>query len=225
MTQLEQEVGLDAYTIFGYALRSPYTKETYFRRLRRFFDFIDLDLRADFAHRCNLFANKAIKDPNWAFITILRFLQFHKERVELKEITAGTLRNLFKTIKSFCEITDVTIPWKKISRGLPRSKRCADDRAPTIEEILKIIEYPDRRIKPIVYMMASSGIRVGAWDYLKWKHIVPMMKDGSVVAAKVLVYADEPDEYFTFITPEAYRSLESWIKFRESSADIHSREK
>jgi hypothetical protein len=35
----------------------------------------------------------------------------------------------------------VTIPWKKISRGLPKGKRYADDRAPTIYEIRKIIEY------------------------------------------------------------------------------------
>ncbi|MGE5821488.1 MAG: hypothetical protein ACM31M_02750 [Nitrososphaerota archaeon] len=34
------------------------------------------------------------------------------------------------------------IPWKKITRRLPRVKRYADDRAPTIEEIRKIIEYP-----------------------------------------------------------------------------------
>jgi hypothetical protein len=70
----------------------------------------------------------------------------------------------------FCEVTDIIIPWKKITRGLPRGKRYADDRAPTIEEICKIIEYPDRRIKPIVYTMTSSGIRVGAWDHLKWDH-------------------------------------------------------
>jgi hypothetical protein len=67
-----------------------------------------------------------------------------------------------QVIKTFCEVTDVMIPWKKITRGLPRVKRYADDRAPTIEEIGKIIEYPDRRIKPIIYTMATSGIRLGA---------------------------------------------------------------
>jgi hypothetical protein len=34
------------------------------------------------------------------------------------------------------------IPWKKITRRLPRVKRYADDRAPTVKEIRKIIEYP-----------------------------------------------------------------------------------
>jgi hypothetical protein len=33
-----------------------------------------------------------------------------------------------------CEISDLSIPWKKISRGRPRGRRYADDRAPTIEE-------------------------------------------------------------------------------------------
>jgi hypothetical protein len=56
---------------------------------------------------------------------------------------------------------------KKISRGIPRSRKFADDRAPTLEEIQKITEYPDRRIKAIVCTMTSSGIRVGACDFLK----------------------------------------------------------
>ena len=87
-------------------------------------------------------------DSSQAFRNILKFLQSQKERVERKEITASTLRNYVKTIKMFCDVTDITIQWKKITRGLPKGKRYADDRAPTLEEIHKIIEYPDRRMKP-----------------------------------------------------------------------------
>jgi hypothetical protein len=83
----------------------------------------------------------------------------------------------------------------------------ADDKAPTLEEIRKIVEYPDRRVKPIFYTKVSSGIRLGAWDYLKWGHITKL--DG---AAKMHVYAGEEEEYFTFITSEAYNALEECFR-------------
>jgi hypothetical protein len=67
----------------------------------------------------------------------LEFVLQEKKRVEKKEITGGTLRNSVKTIKTFCEVTDIMIPWKKITRGLPRVKRYADDRAPTIEDTME----------------------------------------------------------------------------------------
>jgi hypothetical protein len=54
------------------------------------------------------------------------------------------------------------INWKRIIRGVPSGRKAANDRAPTLEEIRKLSEYPDRRIKPIVYIMASSGIRIGS---------------------------------------------------------------
>jgi integrase len=139
-------------------------------------------------------------------------LQVYKERVERKEITGATIRNYVKSIKLFCEMNDILIPWKKITRGLPRGRKYAEDRAPTIEEIRKIIEYPDRRIKAIVFTMASSGIRVGAWDYLQWRHITPIERNGQVIAAKIIVYAGSEEEYFSFITPEAYHELCKWIR-------------
>ena len=97
------------------------------------------------------------------------------------------MRNHQKAIKSFCETTHVIIQWKKVTKGLSRGKIFADDRAPTLEGIGKITEYPDRRIKSIVYVMASC-IRVGAWDYLKWGHITPIAdkeNDQTIIAAKI----------------------------------------
>jgi hypothetical protein len=63
-------------------------------------------------------------------------------------------------------MNDLVFNRKKITRGMPRVRQVANDRAPTKEEIQKLIEYPYRRIKPIVCTMASSGIRIGARDYL-----------------------------------------------------------
>src|SRR5215217_8401870 len=40
------------------------------------------------------------------------------------------------------------------------------------------------------------------------------MKNGKIIAAKVIVYAGEDDQYFTFITAEAYTTLELWMKYR-----------
>jgi hypothetical protein len=211
---LGEQENMDPYTTFVYGIRSPYTKESYLRRLRGFFDGIDLGRDKTFQERCNIFVHKGRADPNWAFNNIIIFLHYQKVRVEKKEITAGTLHNYVKTLKMFCEITDIAIPWKKITRGLPKGRRYADDRAPTTEEIHKIIEYPDRRMKPIIFTMASSGIRVGAWDYLRWSHVSPIIKDDKLLAARINVYAGEDDEYFTFITPEAYLSLEAWMRYR-----------
>lgn len=77
------------------------------------------------------------------------------------------------------------------ARGLPKFRRHADDRAPKLEEIQKICEYPDRRIKAIVYTMASLGIRLGAWDYFRWGNVQPILQEGNVIAAKIIVYAGD----------------------------------
>ena len=57
-------------------------------------------------------------------------------------------------------MSDISIPWRKMTRRLPKILRYADDRAPTIEEIQQLCGYPDLRIKGIVY----NGIfRDKAW--------------------------------------------------------------
>jgi hypothetical protein len=105
------------------------------------------------------------------------------------EIAESTISNYYKAAKLFCEMNDLTLNWKKISRGIPQGRHAANDRAPTMEELKKLIGYPDRRIKPIVCLMVSSGIRIGCFDTLRWKDISPIQnKSGDVVAAKLIVY-------------------------------------
>jgi hypothetical protein len=127
------------YLMFKYAIKTEITRKYYERRLKKFFDFIEFEIAdKSIEYRCNKFAEKTKDNTNWALSQIIRFLQYQKERVETKEITAGTLKNFVKSLKVFCEMADISIPWKKITRGLPNARQSANDRAPTVEEIRKL---------------------------------------------------------------------------------------
>jgi hypothetical protein len=105
------------------------------------------------------FISNARIDPQWAQQSLMSFIEFQKERVARGEIAESTITNYYKTTKLFCVMNDLLLNWKKISRGLPIGRRAANDRAPSIEEIRKLIDYPDRRLKAIVFTMISSGIQ------------------------------------------------------------------
>ena len=116
----------NAYSLFLYGVRSPVTRDYYLRRLRIFFNHIDLLSGETMDKRCQFFAEYARTNPNLVINDIIRFLQFQRDRVERKEIVGSTLKNFVKPLKLFCEMSDIPIPWKKITRGLPKVKRYAD---------------------------------------------------------------------------------------------------
>lgn len=67
--------------------------------------------------------------------------------------------------------------------------------------------------------MVSNGIRLGAFDSIQWKHISPIVENEEVIAAKLVVYPGDSEEYFTFMTPEAYNSLREWMDYRAAHGE------
>jgi len=184
-----------------------------------FLDFIQL--KGDLEEQTKILVAKSKQDSNSVQVNFMKFIEYNKEKIASGEKAAGTIVNYYRAFKLFCDMNDIHLNWKKISKGLPRAKKTSNDRAPTIDEIRKLIAYPDRRIKSIVFVMCSSGIRLGAWDYLKWKHVIPQYDNkGEILAAKLIVYDGEPEQYYTFLTPEAYASLKDWMDFRASFGEV-----
>jgi hypothetical protein len=69
----------NAYLLFVYAIRSQITRDYYLRRLKVFYNYLNLKPEQTIEKRCNYFAYKGTNDPNWVFHGIIRFLQFQKE--------------------------------------------------------------------------------------------------------------------------------------------------
>ena len=68
---------------------------------------------------------------------------------------------------------------------------------------------------------------------MKWKPISPKKNGkGKIIAAKMIVYPGDREEYFSFITDEAYETLKEWMDFRMSFGEqkykkqhIHNRDR
>jgi integrase len=197
----------DSVKIFREAVRSDETWKTYERRFHHFLEWL--------GESPDGFVKHAKQDKAWAEKKIFDYIILNKERVKRGEIGDGSVCNAVKPIRLFADMNDVLLNWKKINRTLPSKRRSANDRAPTLDELRKLLRFPDLRVEVIVLFTCSSGIRVGAWDGLKLKHLKPIERDGVLVACKVTVYANESEEYATFITPEAYRAVENYVHFRQ----------
>jgi hypothetical protein len=95
---IEQESTLlsDAYSVFLYAMNSPVTRDRYTTRLKQFFSFIEIEGNVE--DQCRTFIEKSNEDNQFAFRSIISFLQTQKARVDRKEITGSTIRNYLKAI-------------------------------------------------------------------------------------------------------------------------------
>lgn len=203
-------------------IRSHITKKNYIGMLKQFFDYVGVSGNT-VEEQGQAFLEKAKTEnnsnnnnnPYWAEDIILNFIESQKQ-----QIAPSTVRTLFWPVKAFCEAHErdlqLKIDWKRLSRILPEAQSySSNDRMPTVEKICKLVEFHDKRIKPLVYVMCSSGIRLGAWEYLRWKHVSPIKNDkGEIIAAKLMVYPGCKEQYYTFMSPEAYNALQDWMNYR-----------
>ena len=192
---------------------SDATKESYCKKLAHFIEFSKITP--------DKFLQTATKNPKAVQHMMIDYIENRKSKV-----SGSTLNQSKAALKHFFEMNDVDdgINWSKISKMIPRSKRTGSDRAPTTEEIRYMMDSADIRIKCVILTCASSGIRVGAFEGMVWGDVYPISNDDDndnnnnkeIVAAKLIVYRGDVEEYITFVTPECYSVLLQYKSLREA---------
>ena len=155
------------------------------------------------------FLEDAQKQPKLVSYFLMDWLSKNQEKY-----SQNTLRTMIVSLKSLADFADVQgINWKKIKSGLAPYRQ-SKDREVLLEEMCKIYSSGDQRLRFLLSLFWSAGIRVGAIPYLRVKDLVE--KDGYGI---LTIYAGELEEYKTFCTPEAVHNWHVYKTFREMNGE------
>ncbi|HKZ40706.1 MAG TPA: hypothetical protein VJ044_07070, partial [Candidatus Hodarchaeales archaeon] len=130
-----------------------------------------------------------------------------------------TIRIFKVALRLFLSMNDCDkLNWVRIGKIIPPVRRHGSDRAPTFDELKKILDNCELRMKCVVLLLLSSGVRVGAFEWLRWRDVEPV-KLGKFEFAKITVYHGENEEYYSFVTPECYKYLLDYKVLREQTGE------
>jgi integrase len=219
-----------SYQLFKSAVRSEKTLSIYKNELWHFCDFVKMNTeeivsKYGSGNCCNGDVNvnecRRANDNNEPPLKLQQKIEDYVLRIHTRiknnELKTATTQAMVSPIKLFCEMNDIILNWKKISRLLPRVEKNAKDEAYTREQIKNMLEYSDLRTKIPILFMASSGMRLGGFIGLTDGCITPLYDEkgnNKLLTAHVVVYKGTPDQYDTFISPEAWTIYEQYRKLR-----------
>src|SRR5690349_13608797 len=122
---IENENYDSAFFRFIYALKAPETKRQYPKRLEVFLDYLKLQGNT-IEEKANRFYDYALENPKAFQNRLLNYIEHHKKRATLGEISESTVPNYYKPIKLFCDMNDIIINWKIVTRGIPKGRHASE---------------------------------------------------------------------------------------------------
>jgi len=198
-----------AWSNFCNGFRSEETRRSYSKKLMDFLRFAGLNPSDVVAI--------AIYEPKKLEHLLLQYIQELRGR----GLSGSTIRQHFQSIRHFLVMNDAenSIGWSKLSKLMPKAKKIGLDRAPTKEEIRRLLQHADIRMKALILLLVSSGVRIGSVEHLRWRHVSEVLHNGKRFARLVVPWSKGDVSYITFITPEAYETLLEYKRVRESEGE------
>jgi len=185
------------YELFFDSIRSEETRDKYSAYLRKYFEITGTEIP--------LSGNSIIGEKQDSKVISDQIIDFiNKMKKEGKAY--GAIHNYVTVILSFYKIYDVVLNIAKIRKFMPEQRKVKKGgRGYKHEEIQKLLEIADERMRAVILLLCSSGCRIG---------VIPLLRVGSLQDRKLIVYESTKDEYYTFISLECKKAVDAYIDMR-----------
>jgi integrase len=131
--------------------------------------------------------------------------------ISLKErgCKRSTIANYVKPVIGVRNVNDIILNTSKINRFIPPNVRNKKTRPYSASEIQKLLDIADERMRCVILLASSSGLRNGA---------IPDLSIGSCEPVqdlyKISVYEGEPEAYVPYCTSECRKAIDVYLEMR-----------
>ena len=184
--------------LFLESIKSEETRRVYIAYLKKWFDYLDKKNITLQLH----------SNPNKIEQKIIDFVISMKEQSK----SFSAIHNYVSAVIKFYTINDVLLNSGKIYRFMPDKKKSNRDRAYTHEEIHKLLDIADERMRTVILLLSSTGMRIGAIPDLRLRSLEKVGFDNLY---KITIYEGFNEEYVTYCIPECTTAIDNYLKMRE----------
>lgn len=135
--------------------------------------------------------------------------------IRKRELSTSAMNGFIYAIKHFYEMNDIdlgSLAWKKLKKFMGEETEKHEDRAYTREEIQTLLNFSDIKLKAIVLLLSSTGMRIGALGTMLKSHLEDK---GNCYGIKVYKGCKGGGKYLIWCSPEARKALEDYFQYRE----------
>ena len=186
---------LRSLKIFEHSIRSDQTRETYKYMLEKFRKWATVNNLDELLQADQKSIQRLIED----------YVMYLKGKISPNSFTPQ-----LAPVILFFQVNDINLNLIKIKKMYPETVKKSGYGAYSREDIQSMLENTNKkRTKAIIHVLASTGCRAGALTGLKMKDIEDYENCKSI-----LFYADDKEEYYGFLTPEASKALGDYFEER-----------
>lgn len=127
-------------------------------------------------------------------------------------LSSGIIRVRLAAIKLFYDMNKVVLSWRIINKTIGEQTKKFKDRPYKSDEIRIILDKADIRLKVMVLILSSSGVRIGALPDMRIGNLHRIEKFGIY---QITVYEGTNFEYEAFCTPECTLAIDDYLAYRK----------
>lgn len=188
----------EAYKNFINSIDSEATKKNYRYGLSLFMKYCNL--KDDYNDYDSMLTLHKLEDRIRDYITYLK--------VD-RQLSFNSVNLYVAALAHFYAMNNIVLNWRRLSKFKGKKRLVVEDKPYSKEQIRQLLDFADLRLKGIILLMCSAGLRRGAIPGLRIGDLKKINKEKYSIY-KISVYRKEKEAYFTYCTPECADALDQY---------------